>query len=178
MKRCVVMMAAAFAGCGPMVSPMVPRLDAVQQKTADEEWHNLVTPPERADRDVLFVALTFNQLFQTGVDRADFHSEKKIDDKRVVMDIHFWREAPNEDAFYVTIYDHDGAVLRAERYSRDDYVRLNMKLLGPGAEPRPDWPETAEDKAAREAHAKFRIAIEAATRPAGWVPETQPAARP
>lgn len=174
MKWCVVMAAAALTACGPMVSPMVPRLSDEEQKVADQEWHNLVTPPDRLDRDVLYCALTMFQLYQLGVDRADFHSEKRVGDMRVVMDVRYLKDVPNADAFYITIYDLDGKVLRSERYSRDDYIRLSSKVSTWTGSTTSGGPETEEVRKEREAREDFLLKIQSATRPAGWVPETQP----
>ncbi len=173
----LLLLTLSVAGCGPLFVPMPPRLDPDEQKQADESWHNMLTPPDRVDREALLGALTFFEMYQSGIDRLDFHSEKHVDEKRVVMDIHFQRENPDDDAFYVTVFGSNGRVLRTERYSRDEVekLRFNLAMDAVHTTSQPSTPE----QEATEAEAKRRmLAIMAATQPAGWKPPPEPATKP
>jgi hypothetical protein len=127
----------AVAGCGPLSSPMPPRLDDNAQKNADKSWNDAFTPADRLDRQTLMDAFLVSQAYQTGVDRLTMRSEKKLDSGMLVMEIHFDRAKPDVDRFEVTLHNPAGQQIRHETYSRADVERTQTELsppaLGPGA---------------------------------------------
>src|SRR5580704_11271686 len=64
----------ALGGCGPLSSPMPPRLNDNDQKEADESWNSAFTPADRLDRQTLMDAFLVSQAYQTGVDRLTMRS--------------------------------------------------------------------------------------------------------
>ncbi len=99
---------------------MVSRVAPDEQKAIDEAWDNLFTPPRRTDRLLLLDAVVLHQLHQSGVDRLEMISEKRVRDGRVVMRVHFDREHPERDEFTITLSDHRGRPQRRERDPRND----------------------------------------------------------
>jgi len=116
------MIAAAllFVGCGPMMGPMTIHLDPDQQKQVDGMWNNMLTPPDRLDREVLIDVLCEDWLFQVGVDHLHLVSEKQLDHGRVLMEIDCDRACPPSDQFTFTLLDERGKTLRRERYNRPE----------------------------------------------------------
>ena len=115
--------------CGPLMLPMIPRLDEEQQKQVDTAWHNMLTPSDRLSRETLLDTLSSSYFYAAGIDRADYRAEKQVDNLQVVMEIHFNRTHPAADAFYVNIYEPDGKLLRSERYSRGDVEKMQQDLM-------------------------------------------------
>src|SRR5580765_3227054 len=100
----------SLTGCmmGPLTIPMVQRLEPESQRMVDESWKNMLTPPQRLDRTLLLDVICNMQLFQVGVDRVNFRSEKDVPDGKVVMEIDFRRDRVNRDRFTVTYYNKLG----------------------------------------------------------------------
>ena len=107
-----------LASCGPFVMPMFHRLDDEQQAAADQVWHNMLTPANRLDRQTLLDTVCVNYLYGTGIDRASYHAEKRVDHQLVTLDITFDRERPLQDEFSIAVIGGDGRVLRKETWSR------------------------------------------------------------
>ena len=175
----VVFLMFAAGGCNaPTIKPITPRLSASEQSEADREWHNMFTPPDRVEREPLMGALVFFEMYQHGVDRADYHAEKMVDDKRVVIDMHFQRERPQEDGIYVSVFGPEGQILRSERFSREEIEKLETDATFSGLASA-SQPSTPAEQAAKAERKRRYMAILAATQPAGWKPpETESATRP
>lgn len=107
-----------IVGCGPLHTPMPPRLDEETQAKVDVAWNDAFTPPDRLDRQALLDAFVETQAYQNGVDRLMLRSEKWLRQGLLVMEIHFDRLLPDNDRFEVTLYDQTNHVVRSERYSR------------------------------------------------------------
>jgi hypothetical protein len=174
MKRRLILAVAccALGGCGPIVVPMFSRPSEEGQRAIDDAWRNVLTPVDRTDRDTLLGVMTVYQLFTVGIDRAEYRAEKRVGDLRVVMEVHFDRTQPEVDQFHVLIFRADGALARAESYSRSDveaYLRMDaMRHSGTSALSRPSASEEQEE---RDERLKSRWqAIQAATQPAGSIP--------
>ena len=122
----------APVGCGPVVSPMPPRLDADGQKQIDDAWDQALTPVNKYDGQALLDLLVTTQAYQFGVDSLSFRSEKTFSGGKVLMEIAFDRSKPGADRFAVTILDKAGKILRTETYGRDQvewtYKALNETL--------------------------------------------------
>src|SRR5262245_66642654 len=120
--------AAALVGCGPMTSPMPPRLQADQQKEIDDAWEQALAPVSKHDRQTWLDTFVTTQAYQAGVDVLDFRSEKKWSGGKVVMEVQYERAKPEADRFEVTVYDHGGQVLRREKYNRAALEQANKEL--------------------------------------------------
>jgi hypothetical protein len=108
-----------FAGaCGPLQTPMPPRLDDEGQKAIDESWDKALSPVNRFDHQALLDVLIGTQAYEIGVDRLTFRSEKNFSAGTVIMEINFYRLAPESDRFEVTVLDLDGKPVRKETYDR------------------------------------------------------------
>jgi hypothetical protein len=159
-----------LGGCGPLTLPVVARLEAQDQAQIDHSWNNMLTPPARLDRELLLDTIVAFQLDQFGVDRLHMQSEKRFTGGTVTMDVYFDRRRPEVDAFWVTVRDRRGPLVRVERYSSKE-VFAHAEELGalpfavrgePTTQPRTD--EGAADRARRFAR------IVAATKPAAPAP--------
>ncbi|HEX3147701.1 MAG TPA: hypothetical protein VHR66_06430 [Gemmataceae bacterium] len=152
--RNVLVVAAALAiipivGCGPMGSgPMPPRLQADEQKKIDDAWENALAPVDHLDRQAVLDTLIVSQAFQAGVDRMEFHSEKKFSGGLVVMEIHFDRAKPNDDRFEITIRDAAGKELRHLVYNRTEVETTYQELSDPkyAKQPPPNVPVDAKKR--------------------------------
>jgi hypothetical protein len=141
-----------MAGCGPMAVPMAARLDDEQQNRIDKGWENALAPIGKLDHQNWLDLFVVGGIYQFGVDKLYFRSEKQIRGGLAVMEIHFDRTKPADDRFEVAICDAFGNVLRRERYNREEVTQTYDDLLK-----HPTWnPETPEG-AAKEAGRKKRI---------------------
>lgn len=122
---CVLLL---LAGCGPLVVPMPSRLSQKEQLRVDRGWNEALAPVNRLSRDTWLDLLVGKSLFEEGVDRLYFHSEKKFSGGTVVMEIHFVRSKPEDDRFTMEIRGPQGEVLRRETYSRAE-VEQTAKTL-------------------------------------------------
>ena len=148
-------LAVTFAGCGPMQTPMPPRLNPDDQKQIDQSWDKAFTPAGRFDHQGLLDVMVGTQAYQLGVDTFALRAEKKVAGGKVVMEIGFDRARPNDDRFEVTVYDTVGKLVRAERYRRGEveatYEALFLNPPPPKAANAPDQPEAAARRAEHEA---------------------------
>jgi len=97
-----------FAGCGPMLSPMAPRLDVETQQKVDQIWNNLLTPVDRVDRQTLLDTNVSYWMYTLGVDRLHMTSEKYFSGGAAIMVIDCDRANPDSDQYTITIVDHQG----------------------------------------------------------------------
>ena len=142
--------AAVLVGCGPMTSPMPPRLTPNDQKEIDDAWEQALAPVGKHDRQTWLDTFVVTQAYQGGVDSLDFRSEKKWSGGKVVMEVHYETAKPAADRFEVTVYDHGGQVLRRETYGRAEVEQVQKDLLDGQNQPAPNSPEAA----ARDARLK------------------------
>jgi hypothetical protein len=162
-----ILILSALSGCGPLSVPGVRRLAADEQAVVDGMWDNMLSPPARLDRDVLLDTIVSFELLQTGVDRLTMRSEKHVAAGKVVMVVRFDRRDPSADTFAVELLSGTGAVLRSERYSREEVFAHAQALRGPpgarltasGTQPS----ETPEERSAREAYERRIARVAAAT---------------
>jgi hypothetical protein len=120
---------AAVVGCGPMQSPMPVRLDDRDQKKIDESWEKALAPVDRYDHQAWLDIMLVTQAYQLGVDRLNFHSEKRFSGGTVVMEINYDRARPDSDRFEVRVLDKQGKVLRSESYGRADVENTYKELF-------------------------------------------------
>jgi hypothetical protein len=125
----LIVLCVALSGCGPLLSPMLPRLTAEDQQKIDQVWDNLLTPPQRVDRQTLLDVNVVYWLYSLGVDRLHMSSEKYFNGGIVVMQIDCDRANPDSDEFAITVLDQRGRTIRRERYSRAD-VDESSKMVG------------------------------------------------
>ena len=121
-----------IAGCGPLSRPMVLRLDPDTQRSIDEAWLCMLTPPDRSVRTLLLDTILEGQMHEYGVDSLRFVSEKEIGDALVVMEVNYERADPNADEFIFTYVDRDGFEIRREQYSRHEVEGRLEFFYGPG----------------------------------------------
>jgi hypothetical protein len=127
---------AVLVGCGPLAVPMPQRLPDADQKAVDEFWAEALAPVGKHDRQTWLDALVGRQLYQHGVDRLTFRSEKAVAGGTVVMEIDYDRANPAGDRFEVTVLGPGGQRLRKERYTREDVERTVRDLFNdPAADP-------------------------------------------
>ena len=133
MKRIVTLVCCAvfalLSGCGPLQSPMPPRLDDEDQKSINESWEKVLTPVDRYDDQSLLDIFTGTQAYEVGVDKLDFRSEKSFSGGVVVMEVHFDRLTPEKDRFDVKILNREGGVLRQASYTRKQVETTNHQLI-------------------------------------------------
>jgi hypothetical protein len=142
--------AAVLVGCGPMTSPMPPRLQPSDQQQIDDAWEQALAPVGRHDRQAWLDTLVVTQSYQAGVDSLDFKSVKTWSGGKVVMEIHYEKSKPAADRFEVTVLDHGGQVLRRETYGRVEVEQAVRDLMDGQNQPPPGSPEAA----ARDARLK------------------------
>jgi len=97
---------------------MPPRFDDEGQKAIDESWNKALTPVDRYDHQALLDILIGTKAYEVGVDRLMLRSEKSFSAGTVIMEIHFYRLAPESDRFEITILDLAGKPVRKETYDR------------------------------------------------------------
>jgi hypothetical protein len=145
-------------GChGPLVAPAFRRLEPDDQARVNQMWNNMLSRPDRLDRELLLDVIVAYELHQMGVDRASYHAEKDYAAGTVLMDVKFDREKPMEDWFLIELRGRDGKLIRKEHYSGEEvWSHFNdlaaFPLYGP-------------------------VLAQAATQPT-TVPVTQPATQP
>jgi hypothetical protein len=125
-------------GCGPLRVPMAPRVDDDTQKRIDEAWENALAPTDRFDHQLLLDVLIGTGVYQRGVDKLTFRSEKRFSGGTVVMEIMFDRAEPDKDRFEVTISDKGGKQLRKEVYGREEVEKTYRELF--------DFPPTRQEE--------------------------------
>ena len=113
-----------------MIVPMVPRLDEESQKTVNAGWERMLSPVDRLDDQTLLDAIIVTGLFQQGVDRVHFRSEKRFSGGMVVMEVHFDRTMPTQDRFEISVLGPGGKTLRTERYDRKAVEDTYQVLFG------------------------------------------------
>ena len=118
LPACGAVVLFALVGCGPVTTPIPPRLDAAGQNQIDTAWEQALTPVNKYDNQALLDLLVTTQAYQFGVDVLSFRSEKKFSVGKVLMEIQFDRAKPAEDRFLVTVLDQAGKTLRKEQYGR------------------------------------------------------------
>ena len=155
-----------LTGCGPLVLPMVQRLEPADQQRVDQEWSNLLSPVDRVDRQTLLDVLLVCQLHALGVDRLSMHSEKAYPGGTVVMEVFYDRANPKVDRYEVGIYDGAWNLVRREAYRPQEIEAALRELFGPTPAPREDQPISAEMRARLDARESRLRAIKAATQPA------------
>lgn len=124
MRTLLLLLALALPGCGPILTPMIPRLTEEQQSQVDQMWQNLLTPPTRVSHETLLDVLMNHMLYSFGTDRATYRAEKVVRNHLVLMEITFDRHRPNFDRFTVAVHGPDGSLLRQDHYSRQDIENL------------------------------------------------------
>jgi hypothetical protein len=163
-----------LGGCGPLAVPAVRRLEAPEQEQIDRSWNNMLSPPARLDRELLLDTVEAFQLHHFGVDRLHMQSQKRFDGGTVTMDVYFDRGRREVDAFWITIRNPRGRLLRVERYPSHE-VFAHAEDLGvstSGERTRPTTrPSPNEQAAAQDAESERRFArIAAATQPMTYAP--------
>ncbi len=134
-----------------MTAPMVTRLDVDSQKQIDESWEKSLTPVDKLDQQAWLDVFVGAGVYQYGVDKLYFRSEKSYSGGLVVMEIHFDRALPNDDRFEVKVIDPIGKILRSERYGREAVEKTYRDLLPGGSQDpaKPNPPDFTEKQAAR-----------------------------
>ena len=122
-----------LAGCGPLTAPMPVRLDVDSQKQIDESWEKSLTPVDRLDQQLWLDVFVGAGVYQYGVDKLYFRSEKRYSGGLVVMEVHFDRALPNDDRFEVKVIDQNGKILRTERYGRAAVEKTYHDLFANGS---------------------------------------------
>lgn len=122
---------AILVGCGPLTRPMVERLDLEQQAQVGSAWQNMLSPPDRLNRELLLDVLIVFQAHQRGVDRLLLTSEKDVPGGKVVMTISFDRSQPEGDRFTVVYCDPYGYEWRRELYKSEEVQARWEALFGP-----------------------------------------------
>lgn len=122
-------LACTCSGCGPMTMPMPVRLEPDDQVKVDAAWSSALTPPDHVGRQQLLDALLTSQAYQVGVDRLSFRSEKSCDAGLVVMEIQYDRRVPAADLFTFALYDKASALLRQERFGREEVATAYRELF-------------------------------------------------
>jgi hypothetical protein len=163
--------ACMMTGCGPMVIPMIERLDDQDQAEVDEMWENMLTPAKRLDRQTLLDVLIMQMLYQRGGDQFVARAEKQTSHATVLMEISFDRLHPERDAFTVTMSDPVGREIRRETYAPDEIKQAVEELFGGPRTLVPDQaaedPQVIHEAQVREAQRGERLErARAATRPA------------
>ncbi|HPD29160.1 MAG TPA: hypothetical protein PLL20_04140 [Phycisphaerae bacterium] len=174
MRNVSVILILGVLGCeGPLTVPAVERLEPEGQKTVDESWLNMLSPPERLDRSLLLDTVLTNHFHQRGVDRLNLTSEKDVWGGRVIMTVYYDRAHPAFDSFTVAYIDAQGRERRRERYTFEEVKGRVAELVGtasePGAQPAATPEEIERQRKAEEEMANRlarQILIRAATRPA------------
>lgn len=111
----------AGSGClGPLSRPMVYRLDEQEQAAVDESWKNVLANSADIDHTLLLDVLLASGLYEFGIDRLEFRSEKDLPEGLVVMEVSFERSLPANDRFAVTFISADGQTRWTERYTREE----------------------------------------------------------
>jgi len=180
--RCAlfILLTVSVTGCGPLVSPMLPRLKPDEQHQVDQAWDNLLTPVQRVDRQTLLDTSVAFWMYTLGVDRMHMTSEKYFSGGTVVMEIDCDRAVPDSDQYTITVLDHQGRTLRRERYSRSDVEETSTTLLSgvvqtqattqPSTQSATAPTESPEHRQRREEIERRRAAVVAATQPARLKP--------
>ena len=159
-------------GCGPLAFPAVQRLPPEEQRTVDDMWNNMLAPADRLDRDVLLDTVTTYFLFHLGVDRLSMRSGKQYAGGTVPMRVDFDRRRPEADAFRIDVTDHNGRLVRSERYPSEEVFKraaeLNqVSVTVTAGDVQPDAAERAAADARQAEHARRSARVAAATQPAG-----------
>jgi len=116
--------------------PAVIRLEPEQQAQVDHVWHNMLTPPNRLDHDLLLDVVFVNGLHAMGVDRVHYVAEKETSAGRVTMTVDFDRQKrtpedkPDSGQFTFVLTSPTGHVLRREHYTGDDVLSRGRELFG------------------------------------------------
>ncbi len=126
----LVILALALPGCGPLFSPMLPKLGPEDQKVVDQMWDNMLTPVQRVDRTTLLDANIGYWMYAIGVDRLRMTSEKYFNGGKAIMEIECDRANPDIDQFTITVLDDRGRTVRRERYTRSDVDDSSMMMHG------------------------------------------------
>lgn len=130
-------LASLAGGCGPMSQPMAARLDVEAQKEVDAAWDRALEPVGRLDRGRWLDLFVGAQVYQVGVDRLSFRSEKRFRGGLVIMEVSYDRAAPDGDRFEVRVLDREGRVARRESYGRAEVEKAYRDLFDTlPAEPR------------------------------------------
>lgn len=129
MSRCLLLLLLLLTGCGPMQKPMVNRLDTSAQKDFDDAWNKAAYPVERLNHQQWLDLIVGVQLFQIGVDRLSFHSEKQLTDGHVEMEVTFDRAHPEQDRFTVKFFNQTGKFSRQLHYNRDEVEKTYNDLF-------------------------------------------------
>jgi hypothetical protein len=177
---CVVL---GVGGCGPMVSPMLPRLKPDEQRQVDQAWDNLLTPIQRVDRQTLLDTNVAFWMYTLGVDRMHLISQKYFSGGTVIMEIDCNRATPDSDQYTITVLDHQGRTLRRERYSRSDVEESSAALASdifqassttrPTTQAATAPSETPQHREQRQDVERRRDVVVAATQPARFEPQKE-----
>jgi hypothetical protein len=147
-----------LGACGPILTPMSMKLDDQQQKRVDKGWERALHPADRLDHQAMLDVIMATGIFQLGVDRMSYRSEKWYSDGLVVMEICCDRFAPAVDRFEVSVFDQAGRRTRFERYTRAEVERtLHDLWVGPEATTRPASTEAQRQATAQQAARLARI---------------------
>jgi hypothetical protein len=123
MKLILLALPFAVAGCSPVgMVPIVVPVDPDLQAEIDQEWRNMLSPPNRLDRTLLLDTIVAYQLHHLGADRVAYRSEKVIDGMTVVMHVTHERTRPEAGAFELFVYDRDGRIVRWETYTAGEVL--------------------------------------------------------
>ncbi len=153
-KPCVAVALLLAVGCsGPLTQPMVARLPDEAQQETDILWDTMLTPSDRLGRLALLKVVLSGQLYQSGVDRLEMVSEKRVEDGFVVMRVSYDREHPGLDEFVMELVDDEGTQLRHERYSRREVEAHVESLRGTVRKPESEGEPTEEELHTMQAEA-------------------------
>lgn len=122
---------ASAGGClGPLSTPMVYRLDEKEQAAVDQSWTNILDKSASVDHTLLLDVLLWSGLYQFGIDRLEFRSEKDLPEGLVIMEVSFDRSLPANDRFAVTFIPADGTDRWTERYTREEVDERTAYFAG------------------------------------------------
>jgi hypothetical protein len=108
---------------------MAPRVSADDQARIDRGWDEALAPVDRLTRAEWLDVFVGAGVFEAGVDKLDFRSEKRFAGGVVVMEVHFERADPSRDRFTMEVVDKKGVTVRRESFSRDDVTTTGRALF-------------------------------------------------
>jgi hypothetical protein len=140
----------SLGGCGPMQMPMAPRFKDEEQKQIDAAWDKALVPVDRLDRRRWLDIFVGGHVYEGGVDKLAFRSEKRFAGGLVVMEVTFDRLEPVNDLFRVEVFDPAGRSVRKESYGREEVEKTYQDLFVSGLPQPPKAGETESPEMARK----------------------------
>ncbi len=65
-----------LGACGPLMRPMFERITPEAQAHVNTEWNNMLSTPDRLDRETLLEVIADAAALRTGITRGTFYAEK------------------------------------------------------------------------------------------------------